>query len=92
MRQIYYNKNTIFALLAATFISMNAFGVIATPQQQEDMVSLSYSEQDRATMKRFDFTPELAARNPSAIIISDANPFYALIATPLCTSLCKEYG
>jgi hypothetical protein len=83
MRQIYYNKNTIFALLAATFISMNAFGVIATPQQQEDMVSLSYSEQDRATMKRFDFTPELAARNPSAIIISDANPFYALIATPL---------
>ncbi|MBU0497962.1 MAG: hypothetical protein KKG04_08440, partial [Candidatus Thermoplasmatota archaeon] len=84
MRRGHTYKKSIFAFLAAALITMTTYGTLAAPHQQTTLVQEPYLETtDTTTYERFNVIPKMAAQSPSAITVSDSNPYYALIATPL---------
>jgi len=83
MKQGHSYKIPFFAFIAVALITLSTYSVIATPQDHKNIQTPTYNEHNHPIPDKFDFTPEIVARNPSAISVSDANPFYTLIATPL---------
>jgi len=82
---MFRNRKIIIPMLAVSMVILTSFGVAVSTSSTEIVSHL----QDH--IGTFDSHSTLANEFPSAITVSDSNPFYSLIATPLAIHY-NEYG
>jgi len=75
-------KKTIISMLVVFLMIMTSFGVIASTTSTENRTQEELTT-DLNFVEKFDVFSTLSEYLPSAIAVSDSDPFYALIATPL---------
>jgi len=82
---MFRNRKIIISILAVSMMILTSFGLSVSTSPTE---IVSHSQNYIGT---FDSHSTLAIEFPSAITVSDSNPFYSLIATPLAIYY-NEYG
>ncbi len=75
-------KKTVISMLVVFLMIMTSFGVIANTTSTENRTQEELTT-DLNFGEKFDVFSTLSEYLPSAIAVSDSDPFYALIATPL---------
>ena len=75
-------KKTVISMLVVFLMIMTSFGVIANTTSTENRTQEELTT-DFNFGEKFDVFSTLSENLPSAIAVSDSDPFYALIATPL---------
>ena len=83
---MFRKRKIIISILSVVIMILTSFGIAAGTTSPTEI--LSHSKENIGT---FDSHSTLANEFPSAITVSDSNPFYSLIATPLAIYY-NEYG
>ena len=82
-------KITLLSLLADFVLITTSFSVVGNTPNEETYDDTSLS-QTMMSLEDFDVSATFSAEMPTAIAVSDANPFFALVATPLCVRYTPE--
>jgi len=82
---MFENRKIIISMLAVSMMILSSFGVAVSTTSTE---IVNHAQNHVGT---FDSHSTLAIEFPTAITVSDSNPFYSLIATPLAINY-NEYG
>ena len=75
-------KITIIAMMLVSLMIITSFGAIADTIPNEDKLQSEFNK-DLNTFEAVGVTSTYSADLPSAIAVSDSNPFFGLIATPI---------
>ena len=82
-------KITILSILAVFVLITTSLSVMGNTSTEESLEN-AYCTDLMNIVEEFDVSSTFSAEMPSAVAVSDSNPFYALIATPLAVHYNDE--